>query len=348
MQILNNESLISLAGLDNLISVYEYFNIENNSSLLSLEGLGSLSQPGYFYFQIRDNASLVSLSGLNSLVQMSGPLYIVGNDLLENLEGLESITGIAQELNISGNASLINLEGLGNLETIGNLLMIKDNPSLSGLEGLNSLRTINAGLLMEYNYALASLSGLNALDSIGGELKILQCNSLQNLSGLESLRTIGGLLWLEENNALESLTGIDSINSEELEGIRIIYNPQLSECDVESICDFLVGSNENITVYLNGPGCNNSVEIEEACFASADEPEKGRNIFIYCNDSERLLHVICPQDEDVEKIMIYNTLGHLVSEKKVSKILNLSHLHTGIYLAVIATTRGDYYYKFVF
>ena len=217
--------------------------------------------------------------------------------------------------------------------------------ALSGLEGLESLQSIEIGFDLEGNYILENLSGLHALESIGAEMKIFQCNSLHSLSGLDSLRTIGGLLWLEGDNALESLTGIDSVNSEELDGIKIIYNPQLSECDIESICDFLVGSNENITVYVNGPGCNNSVEIEEACFANADEPEKEREILIYYDDSEHLLQVTCPEGEEVNKIMIYDIMGHLIYEKEGSEMHNLANLNPGLYLAVITTTRTHYHYK---
>ena len=225
--------------------------------------------------------------------------------------------------------------------------MIMNSMALTGLEGLESLQSIGVGCDLESDFMLQNIHGFSALESIGGELKIMQCNSLHSLSGLDSLETIGGMLWLEENNALESLSGIDSLNSEELDGIKIIYNPQLSECDVESICDFLAGSNENITVYVNGPGCNNSGEIEYECFVSADGPAKEDEILIFYNAAQHLLQVTNPEEE-VQKIMIYNMMGHLVLENRNSETLNLSILSDGIYLAIVTTTKDEYRYKFIY
>jgi hypothetical protein len=347
LEIQENENLVSLSGLDNLESVGGFIDIRDNNSLLSLEGLGSLSQTGIEFFEVRNNPSMVSLAGLNSLHNVSGPVYIDYNPGLTDMTGLEAINHVSGEFIISGNNSLVNLTGLDNLQTIGYDLMISNNEALTGLEGLGSLHSTGFGVDLEGNFILQSLAGLSSLDSIGGDLAIKQCNSLHSLTGLDSLSTINGMLWIEENNALESLSGIDSIDPEALDGIRIIYNPQLCECDVNSICDFLVGPNENITVYVNGPGCNTSVEIEEACFAGTTEPQLDKDILIYVNQASQELMISCQPEEMIKQVTIYNETGQRVLELENPGKISLQGIKPGVYFAFIKTDKASYKKEFL-
>ena len=66
------------------------------------------------------------------------------------------------------------------------------------------------------------------------------------------------------NNALNNLIGLENIISVACE-LTIVNNPQLSTCNVFSICDYL--ENGGIaTISGNADGCNNDMEVIQSCF----------------------------------------------------------------------------------
>jgi hypothetical protein len=295
IRILGDSSLTNLTGLNVLTSIDGYLEIGGyyetyNVNLTSLIGLENLTFIGGG-LGIYDNENLVNLNGLENLTFIGGSVFIGPNSVLTNLTGLENLTYISENLNIIncfalntltgldnlsilggdlllGSTTLTSLTGLEGLNSIGGNLEIEWNDSLFNLNGLNNISEIGGYFEIVGNDNLTSLFGLESFTSIGGGFNIFKNNLLINLSGLESLTSIGDTLFILENDSLICLTGIENINAESINGLRIIGNRALSNCEVQSLCDYLTSPNGIIEIYNNAPGCNNPPELAMACGVS--------------------------------------------------------------------------------
>ncbi|MCB0453640.1 MAG: T9SS type A sorting domain-containing protein, partial [Aequorivita sp.] len=139
------------------------FKIENNDNLTSLEGLENLDSV-YYYFDILDNNSLQNLNGLNNLTQVDGDLNILNTHLL-NLNGLNNLHSVSQTLTIRNNF-LEDLSGLEGLTEIGEYLYIQSNPFLQNLDGLHNLTNVESYVGLDGNFTLNSIDGLNELGPV--------------------------------------------------------------------------------------------------------------------------------------------------------------------------------------
>lgn len=128
VRIENNDSLESLAGLENLIHVSDNLSINNNDALIHLQGLSGLTTIGQT-ISIENNKVLSSLSGLENITTLYGALTINNNASLgdlDGLEGLDSTWGII----INNNAILRNISALSSLSFVSNDFRISHNPML--------------------------------------------------------------------------------------------------------------------------------------------------------------------------------------------------------------------------
>ncbi len=214
--------------------------------------------------------NITNLNGLSILTSIGGNLEISCCDSLNSLQGLHNVQIIGGYLHLSCN-SFPNLDGLQTLTTITGDFMFAGE--LNNLTGLENLQTIGGSVHFGYetmggtaHSLLISMTGIENLNSIGGNLNIY-CNSLlEGLTGLSGLTHIGENLSIRCNPALTSLTGLENIDAGSIERLFIEYNPNLSECAVQSICDFLASPNGDIYIYGNANGCNNQQEVQEACW----------------------------------------------------------------------------------
>jgi hypothetical protein len=85
------------------------------------------------------------------------------------------------------------------------------------------------------------------------------------LESLENLNSVGGPVYIRSNAILSSLIGLDSINPGTIGELNIFYNPNLSFCSVQSICDYLLIHNGTANIQDNAAGCNDQDEVEETC-----------------------------------------------------------------------------------
>jgi hypothetical protein len=213
--------------------------------------------------------SLTSLTGLDGLLSIGGSLKIGewggGNPRLISLTGLEGLTSIGGSLRIEWNNALTNLTGLDNVTYIGYKLAISMNNTFTSLTGLEGLTSIGNSVEIRYNNALINLTGLDNVAYIGNELDIQANNALASLTGLEGLTSIGGSLTIFENDVLTSLAGLKNIESGTITELKIGQNFSLSDCDVQSICDYLSSPNGEVGIRNNAIGCNNPPEIANNC-----------------------------------------------------------------------------------
>ena len=135
VQIVNNDSLKDLSGLDGLEETTTKFLIQGNENLQDLQGLEKLEQ--VHYLAIHDNPKLLALSGLGGLTTATLGLSIGycadgGNNSLSNLHGLDSIETIGG-LSVDNNANLTSLMGLEPLTSLTSLF-VRNNPGVSSVE----------------------------------------------------------------------------------------------------------------------------------------------------------------------------------------------------------------------
>jgi len=316
LSIYSNPLLTSLSGLEGLSSIGGHLSIKLNDALLNLIGLDNLTFIGSF-LNIEDNNSLASLQGLNSLSTIGiGPygfgLNISDNDNLTNLSGLESLTYIEGALAIKDNFDLVSLTGLENLTSIGGYLSVSSNNELISLNGLNNLTSIGGRLSIGIsggNPALTSLAGLESLNSIGGHLTIKDNHLLSNIFNLNGVTTLWGNLTITNNDSLTSLSGLENIDETSIANLTITNNDELYDCDVWSICQYLINPGGTAVIEYNAPECNSIEEVEEHCLTGIEEFASKEGLNIYPN----------PLGSDV--IISYN-LEH--SSFVTLKILDLS------------------------
>jgi len=234
----------NLSGLNALDSILGRFIIDYAFFLQDLSGLETLEYIGDD-FVIQDAHSLHYLTGLETLSTIGGDLEITWNEWLFSLDGLQQLTTVGGSVMIDENWELVSLEGLDNLTTIGGSLMIGDwwsgNDALTDLDGLNSLTSVGQGLFIGFNHTLSSLVGLSNLNTISGELIIIF------------------------NANLASLAGLENIDHTTITQVWIYHNPLLTQCNIQSLCEYLTDIPHMIGIYSNGPGCDNPHEIADSC-----------------------------------------------------------------------------------
>jgi hypothetical protein len=182
--------------------------------------------------------AITSLPGLIGITSINGSFNVGPTNNLINFSGLDSLKTITGGFQIgwwegSYNNALVNFVGLGSLTSVGRVEVI-NNQSLQNFEGLENLRTMG-NMEIIYNDNLTSFQGLSNLDTIKGSLDVGGNAQLSDLSALLNLKRIEGWLDFRYNDLLISMYGLDSAK---MDHISLRMNPQLSECDVKSICDF--------------------------------------------------------------------------------------------------------------
>jgi hypothetical protein len=329
------QSLTSLTGLNNLNSIGGNLFIGNNNALTSLTGLENLNTiEGNLH--IDQNDALTCFTGLESLDSIGGYFIILdnNNNSLINLTGLDNLTSIGDYLYIALNDALINLTGLENLTYIGGWLEIGWNDALTSLAGLENLNSVGGYLTIYFNESLANMTGLENLTSISGHLQISNNNTLNSLIGLQSLTSIGGYLFVWNNGALTNLTGLENVQANSIDTLNILYNINLSECDVQSICDYLEAPNGTIAIHDNASGCNSPEEVEAACLISVEEFKTDKGLTIIPNPSNEMITISSPAINVNAQLSIFNVSGEKVLERQQKDNethLDISALPRGVY-----------------
>jgi len=280
---------------------------------------------------------------------------------INNLNGLSVITSLGEDLSIYNNDSLVSLEGLNNLTYIGGSLStaiffdlggmfkgVRGCNNLFSVESLTNLIYLGADLKI-WETGLLNLSGLEGLTSIPGDLKVgiytewptakVEAGNnlhLKDLTGLENIASVGGILQIEYN---DSITDISSLNENIMVDTLVIrFNPLLSECDIQTVCNHLSYGNSYSNIELNAPGCNSPEEVEEACMeTSINEILSEFEISIHPNPVKDYVDFSFNYSKsDLAVICIYNTTGTCIFQKEISSTeiikLNMIHYPAGIYL----------------
>ena len=127
------------------------------------------------------------------------------------------------------------------------------------------LNQIDGSLIIVRVPLITDFSGLNNLNSIGGQLYIFENYSLETFIGLESLTSINGDITIDGNNSLLSFEGMGNLSASSINSLNILGNSSLSNCSVESICNYLSNPYGVVKIRNNAMGCNSPPEIAEGC-----------------------------------------------------------------------------------
>lgn len=327
-----------LTGLNIIDSINGTIIIEFNNSLPALYGLENLHYVAG-NLDIFGNDSLISLEGLNNLSFIGESLWIKYN-ALDNLMGLGNLDSLEGDLEIWECGEMTNFEGMDSLKNINGNVRLWDLNRVKNLNGLGNLSTISGSLSIYHNDSLRSTQGLNNLSSIGSTLSIGDNLLLSDLTGLSNLDSIGGTLGISRNYKLKSMSGLDNIDPESIKDLRIVENPMLSECEVQSICDYLASPNGTIEIHDNATGCNSRQEVDSACvYLSIGETNAQPEFSIHPNPSSSLITIETPTTPEKNTLLtIYNISGQQLIQSQITEqqmVVDLSGLSQGVYFVIV-------------
>ena len=291
--------LTSLAGLENLVSVGGWLDIEICTELINLTGLEGITSVGEGLIIVY-NQSLTSLSGLEGLTNLDGPLFILLNFELTSIDALSSVdqNGITN-LAIYRNTllSICNISSVCSyLENPNGIVKIYDNgdgcatptqiaescsitlPCLPfgdyyflSQNDIDDFPTnyptcfeLNGQIHIK-NQNITDLFNLSQITSINGDLLISFAPNLSSLEGLHNLDFISGALSIKSNSNLTDISALSTIISDSLNNLMIYNNSSLSACSITSICNYLNPINGSLTIYNNNEGCNTPAQIADSC-----------------------------------------------------------------------------------
>lgn len=336
LTISNNFDLVNFVGLDNLESIGGHLKIVGNGTTQNLVGLGSLNQVGGD-IKIYSN-DIINLNGFGDVDVINGNLEIIQNYYLISMNGLGGIDSILGNLIVTDNLALEDISELGSLNYIGGCLTIKQNYVLPNLTGLENIDTIQGDLVIHENYNLTNLQGLHNVSAIDGSIDIFNCFELQDLTGLSNMKTINGDLSIFLCGSLTSLNGLDSLDASTIENLALTNNTNLSECGIESICNYLSNPNGTVTIECNYYGCNSESEVEETCTVDFLEKQV-KTLQIFPNPARNEINLI--NGYLGQHLLIYTLTGQKIVEKRIENIkVDISKVPEGIYIVQIKLDKG--------
>jgi len=249
------------------------------------------------------------------------------------------------------NDNLASLEGLEGLTSVSGALSIGYNSSLTSLSGLDNLAMIEGYLSIYNNDVLISLDGLGNLVSIGDMLEIISNPNLTNMTALENLASIGNYLWLRFNPSITSLSGLENIDPATITDLVLMFNSELSACDVKSICEFLASQSGTVQINDNAAGCNNQSEVEMACLDAVEESYPSENLFtISPNPSSTQITIETTAFSSKFQISIFNLNVQEVMSCQIAEhnaVVDISDLPGGVYFVRMTGEKAVVVEKFI-
>jgi hypothetical protein len=321
----------------------------DGNSINNLAGLNSITTiSGDLIFH--HSGYLHDMLGFEQLSNVGGNLTIFYNDSLKNMIGLENLTNIGGHLSIQENHTLVNLTGFNSLNSIGGYFDVRGNDSLQDILALGSLSNIGDYLNIS-TYKLKRLDGLNALTSVGGYLSIYGNYSLNNLISLSNLSSIGEFLLISRNYVLNDLNGLDNIDANSISYLEITNNPALSDCDVQSICNYLISPNGDILIEDNTSGCNSREEVEAACGVGVEEEGISHTLLnIYPNPSSTQITIEANMPLNHGLLKIFSLNGHELNHYQITKPkmnIDISYFPAGVYFVRFSSENEVRMFKLV-
>jgi hypothetical protein len=297
-----NPLLESLEGLENLAYIGEDVFISNNNILSDISALANVSPANVLALRITGNP-LLSVCDIpficNYLASPNGKVNIFNNSPgCNNPPEIADGCGISLSCLPYGNYSFQTQADIDGFP--------EDYPGCSDLQGTVHIQGND----------ITSLAGLNSVTSINGTFEIHSNPLLTSLSGLDSLVSVNGGLTIVGNALLNDISALSSLDTVAITFIGISNNPQLSECDIFSFCQYLAGpfgySHCNITG--NASGCQDKDQVLMECSVGIDDPapDKESLLQISPNPSSEKITVKVPENAGPGELILFNTDGRKI------------------------------------
>lgn len=352
----SNRSQKNFSGLESLSSINGNISIWYSDSLNSLAGLDYIQPATITGLSIRSNPvlSTCEVRSICDYLSVPGGTIEIQNNATgcNNSQEVENACATAFLPCLPEGIAFTSQAVIDNFLTFhSNCSEIEGDVTISGDEIINllflsNIRYIGGYLKIISTTDLANLSGLDSLTFIGGGLVLGDDNKggnaiLNSLSGLNQLRQIGGDLIIRNNPVLSSLEGMGNILPESILGLTISNNASLSECDVQSICNYLTGSTAAVTINDNLTGCNSRSEVESVCSLGVKETRPEPEFSIYPNPADQMLFITSRSGIMIQETVIWNQLGQVVvSQAGSNGMIDVSILPQGMYIIEIISEKS--------
>ncbi len=221
------------------ITVDLFIGDPSQTTLTDITNLDSMTYLRHAQLFFIASTQIENLTGLDSL-KTADQFVVVSNPMISSFEGADSLSHI-RSFSVNNNDILPNFNGFESLEFVKNLDS-SENPELVNFQGLESTKVKN--IQVSYAPALLNLSGLEGVDS-------LTSITLNNNNVLNDISALNNVLQIDDN-------------------VKIFNNPALSNCSVEAICDAIVETQGNITIFGNGTGCESAPVVFNNCLGADD------------------------------------------------------------------------------
>ncbi len=207
---------------------------------------------------------------------------------------------------------------------------------------------IGGNVLINGQNEIFNLDGLSGVTSISGDLNINNNYALTGLTGFQNLVSIDGNLIIGGNPRLKTLMGLHNIDPESIKDLYIIGNDSLSECAIESICDYFWYPIGEFEIYGNAAGCNSYEELLNACDTlSITEESIPFKITIFPNPASTQITI---ETHDQGQLTILNLQGQELLNQQISEPktrVDISTLPSGVYLVKLTGEQQVQVGKFV-
>ena len=349
----NNYDLINLSGLENLTEIGGGLEIHGNHSLLSIDALSSVIFIGGDLI-IRGSSNLNSLSGLSGVTAIDGDLEISGFVNLTSLMGIENINPVSIEnLTIAWLVSLTDCAFPNICDYLqdpnGVVDIYRNGESCNSPAQIANECGFTMPCLPYGNYHFMYQHEIDSFQSdypgctdLEGSLLIHGgwgggMGDYTNLSGLSVVTSIDSILLISHAYYLTSLSGLENIVGTSISDLYIVGSPFLSECGVQSICDYLVNPSGLVEIEDNDYGCNSPEEVLDACESVLiQEKVLKENFKIFPNPANDYILIKNLSNQKIDNVVIFNNIGQAVYSKNLQgSIINISNLSQGLYIIEI-------------
>ena len=157
---------------------------------------------------------------------------------------------------------------------------------------------------------------------------------------------------MSNNENITSLAGLESVGPNTISNLVIYNNPLLSQCDVKSVCKYLLEVNGTASISDNETGCNNRSEVETSCGgASVDESSLNEGYLIYpvpATTQITLKASVIPHANTY--LSIHNIIGQEVFHQLITgeeTHIDISAFNKGIYIFRILEEKDVIVFKMI-
>jgi len=285
------------------------------------------------------------MEAFTGLKEVFGSLTIGYNQNLVNLLGLDSLEMVEKKFILTYCLSLEDISALRNLTRVNSDLYFFYNPTLDNIIGLESLQSVGGDFVFVAFPNLLSIEPFSTLSNIGKDFIFTSNLHLPSIHGFENLTSIGGVLEVYGNNNITSLAPLKNIDYTTIDSIVIQRNESLSECAIESICNYL--SNGGVGAFdHNLYGCNSENHILDACTVGTEDAHKAPSFTLFPNPAHDYFYFDYLLPSGIPATArLYNVQGQLVKERalkagNVSQGWNVQDLVSGVYFFVVEAASG--------